>query len=87
MYRDIYAVWDFESRNILHAYDKEDEALRLVRENIEAYGVDAVRQWGIIRETADEGDDNEDDAVDADVLMGQALVERALAGSTTTSAG
>jgi hypothetical protein len=50
MTKDIYAVWDFESGNIIYAYDTEDEALDLVCSQLDAYGPDAVRHWGISRE-------------------------------------
>jgi hypothetical protein len=50
MTKDIYAVWDFESGNIIYAYDTEEEAFDLVRSQLDAYGPDAVRHWGISRE-------------------------------------
>jgi hypothetical protein len=50
MTKDTYAVWDFVSGNILYAYDSEEEALALVRSQLDAYGPDAVRHWGISRE-------------------------------------
>ncbi|MGH2584920.1 MAG: hypothetical protein ACRDJE_08405 [Dehalococcoidia bacterium] len=50
MTKDIYAVWDFESGNILHAYDTEEDVFDLVRRQLDACAPDAVRHWGISRE-------------------------------------
>jgi hypothetical protein len=48
--RETYAIWDFESGNLLAAYDTEPEALALVYAQISEYGPESVCQWGLSRE-------------------------------------
>lgn len=67
--QDVYAVWDFESGNIIYAYDTEEAALALVRTMIEEHGQDAIRHWGISRERRGQP---------TSVAVGEALIARAL---------
>ena len=74
MGKDIDAVWDFESGNILYAYDTEEEALNLVRGQLDVYGPDAVRHWGISRERRGRL---------SSIAEGDALIARARRGANT----
>ncbi len=47
---DIYEVWDLESGNCLTAFSTEEEALALVRLNLQEHGPEAVSHWAILRE-------------------------------------
>lgn len=46
MARDRHELWDFESRNLLSAYDDSRDALDVVRATVREYGADAARLWG-----------------------------------------
>jgi hypothetical protein len=70
MAKDVYAVWDFESGNIIFAYDTEEAALALVREQIDVHGPEAVRQWGLSRERRGRP---------TPIAEGERLIQRALA--------
>ena len=68
--RDLYELWDFETRNLLGAYDNENEALSVVRAMIDEHGPDAVCQWGL-------GHDRRGKLVS--LIEGAALIDRARA--------
>lgn len=67
--RDLYELWDFESGNLLGAYDTESEALVIVRATIDQYGTDAVQSWGLGHERRSNL---------KSLLQGEALADRAL---------
>lgn len=74
--RDLYELWDFESRNLLGAYDNEMEALAVVRDTLDQYGPEAVCRWGL-------GHDRRGKLVS--LLEGAALVDRALAEASIST--
>lgn len=73
---ECYPLWDFESGNMLYAYDTEEEALEVVRVMIREYGPESVRQWGLERGRRGRV---------ATLATGDALVARALAGEVASS--
>ncbi len=66
----IFALWETRSGNIINDYATEEEALAVVRETIEQYGVPAVATFSLVRETA------QDTTL---IVEGQDLADRALA--------
>lgn len=70
MEHGFFEVWDFESGNLLAAYDTEEETFALVRSMIEEHGPEAVQQWGV-------GRDHEGTLLS--YIEGDALIQRALA--------
>ena len=66
----IFALWETRSGNIINDYTTEEEALAVVRETIEQYGLPAVATFSLVRETA------QDTTL---IVEGQDLAERALA--------
>lgn len=50
MATDMYEVWSIASSSILMAYPTEEDALSLVRAQLEEYGPDSVRELMIVRE-------------------------------------
>jgi len=72
--RDRYDLWDYESGNLLGAYDSEDAALAIVQATIGQYGDEAVRGWGL-------GHDRRGKLVS--LIEGDALVHRASCASPT----
>ena len=73
--RDLYELWDFESRNLLGAYETEDEALAIVRVMLDEYGAGAVRLWGL-------GHDRRGKLVS--LVEGEALARRALEATSSS---
>lgn len=66
----IFALWETRSGNIINDYATEEEALAVVRETIEQYGLSAVATFSLVRETA------QDTTL---IVEGQDLADRALA--------
>ena len=66
----IFALWETRSGNIINDYATEEEALAVVRETIEQYGLPAVATFSLVRETA------QDTTL---IVEGQDLADRALA--------
>ena len=66
----ISALWETRSGNIINDYATEEEALAVVRETIDQYGVPAVVTFSLVRETA------QDTTL---IVEGQDLADRALA--------
>lgn len=69
---DLFELWDFESRNLLGAYESEEQALAVVRVMVDEYGMDGVRLWGL-------GHDRRGKLVS--LLEGEDLARRALKSS------
>ena len=66
----IFALWETRSGNIINDYATEEEALAVVRETIEQYGLPAVATFSLVRETAQ---------ATTLIVEGQDLADRALA--------
>ena len=66
-----YEIWDLESGNLIGDFDTQDEALRLVREMLDTYGVDVAMTFAL-----GEGDANGDSTA---IAQGAELVELARA--------
>ena len=66
----IFALWETRSGNIINDYTTEEEALAVVRETIDQYGLSAVATFSLVRETA------QDTTL---IVEGQDLADRALA--------
>jgi hypothetical protein len=46
----IFELWDFETSNLIDAYDSEQAALAEVRWAMEADGRDAIATWALLRD-------------------------------------
>ncbi len=68
----IFALWETRSGNIINDYATEEEALAVVRETIEQYGLSAVVTFSLVRETPRHT---------TLLAEGQALADRALSPS------
>lgn len=66
----IFALWETRSGNIINDYATEEEALAVVRETIEQYGLPAVATFSLVCETAQ---------ATTLIVEGQDLADRALA--------
>ena len=42
-----YELWDFESGNIIGSFDTQNEALRIVREVLDTYGIEEAMHFGL----------------------------------------
>jgi len=48
--RTIYELWDYDTGNLLDAYDSEQAALKEVRAAMHVDGRDAVATWALLRD-------------------------------------
>lgn len=66
----LYEIWDYESRNLIDAFESKEAALSAVRNAVERHGRAYVQAWALGR--------MDDDGLDEPLIEGFDLADLAL---------
>lgn len=48
--KTLFELWDYETSNLLEAYETEQAALQMVRDTLHTEGCAAVATWALLRD-------------------------------------